>query len=84
MAVCESRGFDLYGGDNAGLVLLHGLGEVAYVTLHLLVVLVAVACLGVVGVLDAVGRDSLLVSQRDLAVIANEVLLAEYAVKESV
>ena len=91
MAVGECRGLHLHGCDDAGLLhfailvpLLHGLRDVGHVALHLLAVLVAVAGIRVVGVLDAVGRDGLLVAELHLPVLADKVLLAEHAVKKTI
>ena len=91
MAVCEGGGLDLDRGDDAGflrlaflVLLLQGFREVGHVALYLLVVLLTVAGIGVVGVLDAVGRYGLLVAKHHLAVLASEVLIVEHALQKTV
>lgn len=91
MAVCEGGGLDLDRGEDAGLLrlaflvlLLQGFREIGHVALYLLVVLLTVAGIGIVGVLDAVGRYGLLVAEHHLAVLASEVLLVEHALQKTV
>lgn len=54
---------NLYGGDNAGLVVFNGLGDVGTVALNLLVSFVAVMCIRIIGILDAVTFNLLFVAK---------------------
>ena len=76
--------FHLYAGDESrSVVLVRGLGDVHAVALHPLLTLLAVLRLRVVRVLDAVGRNGLLVTWRDLTMLHN-ILLLKHMLQEAV
>lgn len=82
MAVGEDRRLDLYGSNDAGLSLLHGLRDVGHISLHLLPVLVAIGCIGIVRGLKAVCLDSFLVTKHSLSVLYG-VLFVEQTLQQS-